>query len=132
MRISDWSSDVCSSDLLVPLAHWFRALNPAAATHGGILARCAATARALLAESRGTGVLHGDIHHDNVLDFGPRGWLAIDPKRLVGERGRTEEHTSELQSLMRISYAVSCLKKKKKDDKHTQQQTTTKRTKTRT
>src|SRR3546814_13426940 len=87
MRISDWSSDVCSSDLLVPLAHWFRALNPAAATHGGILARCAATARALLAESRGTGVLHGDIHHDNVLDFGPRGWLAIDPKRLVGERG---------------------------------------------
>src|SRR3546814_20543701 len=87
MRISDWSSDVCSSDLLVPLAHWFRALNPAAATHGGILARCAATARALLAESRETGVLHGDIHHANVLDFGPRGWLAIDPKRLVGERG---------------------------------------------
>lgn len=31
--------------------------------------------------------MHGDIHHDNVLDAGPRGWLAIDPKRLVGERG---------------------------------------------
>ena len=32
-------------------------------------------------------VLHGDIHHDNILDFGKRGWLAIDPKRLQGERG---------------------------------------------
>jgi streptomycin 6-kinase len=32
-------------------------------------------------------VLHGDIHHDNVLDFGARGWLVIDPKGLHGERG---------------------------------------------
>lgn len=32
-------------------------------------------------------VLHGDIHHDNILDFGKRGWLAIDPKGLYGERG---------------------------------------------
>ena len=32
-------------------------------------------------------MLHGDIHHENILDFGPRGWLAIDPKRLHGERG---------------------------------------------
>lgn len=32
-------------------------------------------------------VLHGDIHHGNILDAGPRVWLAIDPKRLVGERG---------------------------------------------
>jgi streptomycin 6-kinase len=32
-------------------------------------------------------VLHGDIHHDNVLDFGARGRLAIDPKGLLGERG---------------------------------------------
>jgi streptomycin 6-kinase len=31
--------------------------------------------------------LHGDIHHENVLDFGPRGWLVIDPKGLLGERG---------------------------------------------
>ena len=31
-------------------------------------------------------VLHGDIHHGNILDFGPRGWLAIDPKGLTGER----------------------------------------------
>jgi streptomycin 6-kinase len=32
-------------------------------------------------------VLHGDIHHRNILDFGRRGWLAIDPKRVCGERG---------------------------------------------
>ncbi|VVE53578.1 hypothetical protein PHO31112_04863 [Pandoraea horticolens] len=32
-------------------------------------------------------MLHGDIHHANVLDFGDRGWLAIDPKGLYGERG---------------------------------------------
>ena len=60
---------------------------PAAARHGGILARCARTARALLVEPREVAVLHGDLHHGNVLDFGARGWLAIDPKRLIGERG---------------------------------------------
>ena len=60
---------------------------PAAAAHGGILARCAMEARALLATPRDEVPLHGDIHHGNVLDFGPeRGWLAIDPKRLYGER----------------------------------------------
>lgn len=32
-------------------------------------------------------VLHGDLHHGNILDFGTRGWLAIDPKGLLGERG---------------------------------------------
>ena len=72
---------------LVPLAHWFRALEPAAAAHGGILARAAAAARELLASPRDVVVLHGDLHHGNVLDFGARGWLAIDPKGLLGERG---------------------------------------------
>jgi streptomycin 6-kinase len=71
---------------LIPVAAWFRELDQAAA-HGGILVRCAQAARNLLAEPRECGVLHGDLHHDNVLDFGARGWLAIDPKRLVGERG---------------------------------------------
>ena len=32
-------------------------------------------------------MLHGDLHHGNVLDFGERGWLAIDPKHVVGDRG---------------------------------------------
>ena len=50
--------------------------------------RLSATAAAeLLSSPREESVLHGDIHHDNVLDFGERGWLAIDPKRLYGERG---------------------------------------------
>lgn len=72
---------------LVPLDVWFRDLEPAAAEHGGILALCATAARDLLADPREKTVLHGDAHHDNVLDFGTRGWLAIDPKHIHGERG---------------------------------------------
>jgi streptomycin 6-kinase len=71
---------------LIPLAEWFRDLAPAADKFGGILCRCAATARQLLADQREVCVLHGDLHHANVLDFGARGWLAIDPKRLIGDR----------------------------------------------
>lgn len=71
---------------LVPLARWFRALQPASAAHGGILSRSARAARELLADPQDVVVLHGDLHHDNVLDFGARGWLAIDPKGLIGER----------------------------------------------
>lgn len=72
---------------LVTLDRWFRDLEPAAAAHGGILVRSAQAARTLLADPREVVPLHGDLHHDNVLDFGERGWLAIDPKRLIGERG---------------------------------------------
>jgi streptomycin 6-kinase len=72
---------------LIPLPRWFEALEPAAARHGGILRLAAAIARELLAKPSDVVVLHGDIHHGNVLDFGARGWLAIDPKRLLGERG---------------------------------------------
>src|SRR3546814_1572162 len=51
-------------------------------------------------------------------DIGPPGQLApVLPGEV--EQGRSEEHTSELQSLMRISYAVFCLKKKKKPTKET-------------
>jgi streptomycin 6-kinase len=71
---------------LVPLATWFRQLEPAAGRYGGILADAAAMARHLLADPREVVVLHGDIHHGNILDFGARGWLAIDPKGLIGER----------------------------------------------
>ena len=71
----------------VPLARWFRALDPAAARHGGVLRLAAATAHDLLGEPRDVAVLHGDIHHGNILHAGPRGWLAIDPKGLIGERG---------------------------------------------
>ena len=72
---------------LVPLARWFEALGPAANAHGGLLVRCDAHARMLLAEPSNVRPLHGELHHGNVLDFGMRGWLAIDPKGLLGERG---------------------------------------------
>jgi streptomycin 6-kinase len=72
---------------LVPLTEWFRYLWPAADTYGGILRRSADMATVLLYDQRDISVLHGDIHHGNILDFGPHGWLAIDPKGLIGERG---------------------------------------------
>ena len=72
---------------LVPLPTWFRQLEPAAAAHGGAFVKAAVAARELLGSSRDVVVLHGDYHHGNVLDAGERGWLAIDPKGLIGERG---------------------------------------------
>jgi streptomycin 6-kinase len=71
---------------LVPLARWFQELGPPAAAHGGVLAISARTANELLASPRDVGVLHGDIHHGNILNFAERGWLAIDAKGVVGER----------------------------------------------
>jgi streptomycin 6-kinase len=71
---------------LVPLTRWFEALYPAAEAFGGILRVSAAAASNLLTAQRETVVLHGDMHHGNVLNFGSRGWLAIDPKGLIGER----------------------------------------------
>jgi streptomycin 6-kinase len=59
----------------------------AAEQQGGTYLLSLKAAEALLAEPQDVVVLHGDMHHDNVLDFGPRGWLAIDPKRVIGERG---------------------------------------------
>lgn len=72
---------------LVPLKSWFEPLAPMAKAHGGILVHSAAAADELLASQREIRVLHGDLHHENILDFEDRGWLAIDPKRLIGERG---------------------------------------------
>lgn len=72
---------------LIPLNIWFRDLETAAEQYGGILLQSRNAARALLAEPREQLVLHGDLHHDNVLDFGERGWRAIDPHGLIGERG---------------------------------------------
>lgn len=70
---------------LVPLDIWFADLFPTAAVHGGILVRAASVARTLLDDPRDVRPLHADIHHDNVLDFDTRGWLAIDPKHVIGE-----------------------------------------------
>ena len=72
---------------LTTSADWFHSLMAAAFAGDGVLARCADIARSLLAAPREPCVLHGDLHHGNVLDFGPGGWRAIDPKGLIGERG---------------------------------------------
>ena len=74
-------------DNLVPLTFWFEELPLASAKHGGIFTECSRIADSLLDSQQYVIALHGDIHHGNVLDFGDRGWLAIDPKGLVGERG---------------------------------------------
>src|SRR3546814_1292954 len=93
MRISDWSSDVCSSDLLLHPIHRGGAIVdfPDLVGFAGII-------KDTLGGGRLTGI---DMRHDADI-------------AIVLERMRSEEHTSELQSLMRISYAVFCLKKKKK------------------
>lgn len=70
---------------LNPLDRWFQPLFDLAPSHPA-LTPAAEQARALLANPRDISPLHGDLHHDNVLDFDDRGWLAIDPHGLVGER----------------------------------------------
>src|SRR3546814_10081123 len=103
MRISDWSSDVCSSDLPGQRRrrrgagpdhsiHW-----PGPTQGDGLAARCRfpVTGRRTSAGLR-SGCLRATAHDARC------------------RPDRSEEHTSELQSLMRISYAVFCLKKKKK------------------
>ncbi|MCP2032040.1 streptomycin 6-kinase [Okibacterium sp. HSC-33S16] len=74
---------------LIPLDEWFRSLF-ARPDSDGFYARAARVARRLLerpTDSADLVVLHGDLHHDNVLNFGDRlGWLAIDPKFLIGHR----------------------------------------------
>src|SRR3546814_8506713 len=105
MRISDWSSDVCSSDLpsiprSCPLHYRLRLWRPhryPASLQPRSPRQCLG-AQAAWQTSRVLPPLPAPAAH-----------LVA-----VGQiRGRSEEHTSELQSLMRISYAVFCLKKKK-------------------
>lgn len=74
-------------DGFVPLPRRFAALETAASRHGGIFAEAWGVAAELLAAPRDVTTLHGDLHHMNVLDAGVRGWLAIDPKCVGGERG---------------------------------------------
>ncbi len=64
----------------------FNALRQAA-SHGSLMSLCCSVAETLLSSPQDEMVLHGDIHHGNILDFGERGWLAVDPKGLFGESG---------------------------------------------
>jgi streptomycin 6-kinase len=77
---------IAPPESLIPLDVWFRALETASAAYGGTFAKSEAKARSLLDAPGEAVVLHGDFHHDNVMDGGTRGWLAIDPKGLIGER----------------------------------------------
>src|SRR3546814_1531209 len=111
MRISDWSSDVCSSDLM-----------PAKAAVRVHIGDDMETRLATEAAGDRIGDIGQPLQRAFHPPFGhglPRMLAGIEPdlQRAVADRQqvdvRSEEHTSELQSLMRISYAVFCLKKKK-------------------
>src|SRR3546814_9667694 len=116
MRISDWSSDVCSSDLaakamLRPLvaADFISMEDPPDGRRGR---RPARQARHRSARGRRPGGQLRRLCADR--QPGLRVWPASHEGRQAPIPGqRSEEHTSELQSLMRISYAVFCLTKKK-------------------
>src|SRR3546814_5891196 len=116
MRISDWSSDVCSSDLEK--------------------GRCAQLDISLFASARRIfqkALITRYIGRIQLGDFMAKGILviAVIELRAVGPikavKGadwlRSEEHTSELQSLMRISYAVFCLKKNNTISQHSKANT---------
>src|SRR3546814_5844562 len=114
MRISDWSSDVCSSDL--PAGCRDQLLGLFAARD--ILPL---VPEQIAAERQQRGEEASDdppavTLHDRVEPVLADGFVDFLQQRGVIRRaqGRSEEHTSELQSLMRISYAVFCLKKKKR------------------
>src|SRR3546814_10304705 len=103
MRISDWSSDVCSSDL--PFLRKAMKLPAKSALVAELLVR--PDDSPLRMNGSGLLVLNAPWKLDAALQ------PALQALRdALGEAGRSEEHTSELQSLMRISYAVFCLKKK--------------------
>src|SRR3546814_3414505 len=97
MRISDWSSDVCSSDLgqRAPVRDRRRVRGVGGADAARY--RVATAARGAVVRALRTRADRDLVHRATAR---PR-------------QRRSEEHTSELQSLMRISYAVFCLKKKK-------------------
>src|SRR3546814_1658693 len=98
MRISDWSSDVCSSDLAKDdVIHLEERLHER-------------LKRPFQMAHVDAAVDHQPFH---LMEHRRVGGVGI---RTIGAAGRSEEHTSELQSLMRISYAVFCLKKKKNEN----------------
>src|SRR3546814_3509099 len=110
MRISDWSSDVCSSDLSFQ-CYWRE-------RHAPVVARLPGLLRYVQSHVLPQGYRKGPLLFDGIseLRFDSRELYraALKDFRMdkVIEDERSEEHTSELQSLMRISYAVFCLKKK--------------------
>src|SRR3546814_7781422 len=118
MRISDWSSDVCSSDLLhlaAAAGHVDPHLNQERGVRrprDGGKTRIGLQAVEAEGDRRQRLECCGDVGEDDARH--PRDQVALDGRvgpPLDPHRRRSEEHTSELQSLMRSSYAVFCLKK---------------------
>src|SRR3546814_7436946 len=123
MRISDWSSDVCSSDLsghtCAVLEQLLEEAAGATEVLDAVIAQSESQAGSLwrLRENISEGQKRSgvSIKHDISVPISKiDSFLARAGSALTKSYpGRSEEHTSELQSLMRISYAVFCLKKKK-------------------
>src|SRR3546814_9715275 len=132
MRISDWSSDVCSSDLgtIGGAPRWWElSASPRLDETGKFLGFRGVGSD--VTEKRATAEQIAKMaRYDNLTGLPNRLSLNEDLARALKhaveaksrcallmidlDRFRSEEHTSELQSLMRISYAVFCLKKKNK------------------
>src|SRR3546814_3641100 len=104
MRISDWSSDVCSSDLATTGPPEVRSPR-SSRTRGNSSQFSTPTADRDQTVSRRS----EPSSRTTLIGEQPNPWDLLQPQDV-----RSEEHTSELQSLMRTSYAVFCLKKKNK------------------
>src|SRR3546814_6161715 len=121
MRISDWSSDVCSSDLASQPTH--RRLDPGHRVRVDRgLAQLAEREVAVDLGAFWIRVAEQLLPRDDVdvglCQFRPEQVTERVRVQQLGIDARSEEHTSELQSLMRISYAVFCLKKTKQKLNH--------------
>src|SRR3546814_5569125 len=133
MRISDWSSDVCAADLILvevqekaQLARLVR-LQAGSRRHEYVLDAFRRLVGNFLDVHAAVRRGHEHDFFLRTVDEGRQVQLTRDVRRLLDvdrvyrqSLGRSEEHTSELQSLMRISYAVFCLKKKNKNSKNTE------------
>src|SRR3546814_3245603 len=113
MRISDWSSDVCSSDLRVLAGRDLPRRQSRHRTLGGLATD---RRRRLQLVGRQRDAVPAVALHVGAAPRDERATQAVLGASFAADEtvrvGRSEEHTSELQSLMRISYAVFCLKKK--------------------
>src|SRR3546814_9998222 len=92
------------TDTLFPYTTLFRSLSPAGLVDAYLKRRVT-----LRRTDRATGKIR---EQEAVIQAGPTGGVIVETDAGFEALGRSEEHTSELQSLMRISYAVFCLKKK--------------------